>query len=86
MGSFSLNDVFIKNGHTSNIPKSPNQIVIPGISLPYHPHHIGAAGLHSRLAALVPKPRVNLTRFHGVFAHTQRNRDAVVGGRSVEVL
>lgn len=24
----------------------------------------------ARLAALVPKPRVNLTRFHGVFAPT----------------
>ena len=23
----------------------------------------------AKLAALVPKPRVNLTRFHGVFAH-----------------
>ena len=24
----------------------------------------------ARLSALVPKPRVNLTRFHGVFAQT----------------
>lgn len=24
----------------------------------------------TKLAALVPKPRVNLTRFHGVFAQT----------------
>ena len=27
----------------------------------------------ARLAALVPKPRVNLTRFHGVFAPTSRH-------------
>lgn len=27
-----------------------------------------------RLAALVPKPRVNLTRFHGVFAPNSKNR------------
>ena len=28
----------------------------------------------ARLAALVPKPRVNLTRFHGVFAPNSKNR------------
>jgi len=28
----------------------------------------------ARLAALVPKPRVNLTRFHGVFAPNSRLR------------
>ena len=28
----------------------------------------------ARLAALVPKPRVNLTRFHGVFAPNSRYR------------
>lgn len=28
----------------------------------------------SRLVALVPKPRVNLTRFHGVFAPNRSNR------------
>ena len=27
-----------------------------------------------RLAALVPKPRVNLTRFHGVFAPNSKHR------------
>ena len=31
----------------------------------------------ARLAALVPKPRVNLTRFHGVFAPNSRDRAAV---------
>ena len=30
--------------------------------------------LLSRLAALVPKPKVNLTRFHGVFAPNHRLR------------
>jgi len=28
----------------------------------------------ARLAALVPKPRVNLTRFHGVFAPNSQSR------------
>ena len=31
-----------------------------------------------RLAALVPKPRVNLTRFHGVFSPNSRLREFVV--------
>jgi hypothetical protein len=31
----------------------------------------------ARLAALVPKPRVNLTRFHGVFAPNSRYRARV---------
>jgi hypothetical protein len=31
----------------------------------------------ARLAALVPKPRVNLTRFHGVFAPNSRDRASV---------
>jgi len=28
----------------------------------------------AKLAALVPKPKVNLTRFHGVFAHNSKHR------------
>jgi hypothetical protein len=32
----------------------------------------------SRLASLVPKPRVNLTRFHGVFAPNFKHRSLVV--------
>ena len=32
----------------------------------------------SRLVALVPKPRVNLTRFHGVFASNSKHRAQVV--------
>ena len=31
----------------------------------------------ARLAALVPKPRVNLTRFHGIFAPNSRDRARV---------
>jgi hypothetical protein len=34
----------------------------------------GAADFIARLAALVPKPRVNLTRFHGVFAPADNAR------------
>ncbi|WP_165475114.1 transposase [Legionella yabuuchiae] len=33
----------------------------------------------ARLAALVPKPRVHLTRFHGVFAPNSKHRAAVTG-------
>ena len=35
----------------------------------------------SKLAALVPKPRVNLTRFHGVFAANSRFRSEVASAR-----
>jgi hypothetical protein len=35
----------------------------------------------SKLAALVPKPRVNLTRFHGVFAPNSKHRALVTSGR-----
>ena len=35
----------------------------------------------ARLAALVPKPRVNLTRFHGIFAPNSRDRAAVTPGK-----
>ncbi len=35
----------------------------------------------ARLAALVPKPRVNLTRFHGVFAPNSRYRGRVTRAR-----
>ena len=37
-----------------------------------------------RLAALVPRPRVNLTRFHGVFSPNSKLREYVVPQRSVE--
>ena len=35
----------------------------------------------SRLAALVPKPKVNLTRFHGVFAVNHCLRVQIVPGK-----
>ena len=35
----------------------------------------------ARLAALVPKPRVNLTRFHGVFAPNSKYRARVIPAR-----
>jgi hypothetical protein len=35
----------------------------------------------SKLAALVPKPRVNLTRFHGVFAPNSKHRALVTPAR-----
>ena len=37
-----------------------------------------------RLAALVPKPRVNLTRFHGVFSPNSKLREFVVPRKSVD--
>jgi hypothetical protein len=33
------------------------------------------------LAALVPKPRVNLTRFHGVFAPNSKHRALITPGK-----
>ena len=35
----------------------------------------------ARLAALVPKPRVNLTRFHGVFAPNSKHRSQMTPAR-----
>ncbi|MCP3882548.1 MAG: IS91 family transposase, partial [Sulfitobacter sp.] len=35
----------------------------------------------AKLAALVPKPRVNLTRFHGVFAPNSKDRTEVTPAR-----
>jgi hypothetical protein len=35
----------------------------------------------ARRAALVPKPRVNLTRFHGVFAPNSKHRAQVTPGK-----
>ena len=37
-----------------------------------------------RLAALVPRPRVNLTRFHGVFSPNSKLREYVVPQKPVE--
>jgi len=35
----------------------------------------------ARLAALVPRPRLNLTRFHGVFAPNCKHRSKIVSQR-----
>jgi hypothetical protein len=40
--------------------------------------------LMGRLAALVPRPRVNLTRFHGVFSPNSKLRESVVPQKPVE--
>ncbi len=46
------------------------------------PRAQGCAGAAiARLAALVPKPRVNLTRFHGVFAPNSKPRALVTPGK-----
>lgn len=37
-----------------------------------------------RLAALVPKPRVNLTRFHGVFSPNSKLREKVVPAKPIQ--
>jgi len=39
----------------------------------------------SRLVALVPKPRVNLTRFHGVFAPNSKHRMQVTPAKRGKV-
>ena len=38
----------------------------------------------ARLAALVPRPRLNLTRFHGVFAPNSKQREHIVPKRQPE--
>ena len=45
---------------------------------------LGPMEFMGRLAALVPRPRVNLTRFHGVFSPNSKLREYVVPQRSVE--
>lgn len=46
------------------------------------PRAQGCAGAATtKLAALVPKPRVNLTRFHGVFAPNSKHRALVTPAR-----
>ena len=39
----------------------------------------------AKLAALVPRPRTNLTRFHGVLAPNSRYRERITPTRSVKV-
>ena len=52
----------------------PAQDAVPGR---HHARHFRTIDFIARLAALVPKPRVNLTRFHGVFAPNSRHRALV---------
>ncbi len=45
----------------------------------------GRCDFIARLAALIPKPRVNLTRFHGVFAPNSKHRALITpAGRGKE--
>ena len=39
----------------------------------------------ARLAAVVPRPRLNLTRFHGVFAPNFKHRNRIVPRRTNRV-
>ncbi len=41
----------------------------------------GAGAAISKLAALIPKPRFNLTRYHGVFAPNSKHRALVTSGK-----
>ena len=45
----------------------PAQDAVPGR---HHARHFRTIGFHCKAGRPVPKPRVNLTRFHGVFAPT----------------
>ena len=65
-----------------------NGNVIVGLKTPYDDGttHVVLNPLEfiGRLAALVPRPRVNLTRFHGVFSPNSKLRDHVVPQQPVE--
>jgi hypothetical protein len=51
------------------------------------PRAQGCAGAAmARLAALVPRPRLNLTRFHGVFAPNFKHRERIVPQRAQRTL
>jgi len=51
------------------------------------PRAQGCAGATvARLAALVPRPRLNLTRFHGVFAPNFKHRERIVPQRAQRTL
>jgi hypothetical protein len=47
----------------------------------FHPGRPPALDFIARLAALVPKPRVNLTRFHGIFASNSKYRALITPSR-----
>lgn len=50
------------------------------LSRRHHARDFRAARLIARLAALVPKPRAHLTRYHGVFAPASPDRARIVPG------
>ncbi len=62
-----------------------NGNVIVALKTPYDDgtSHVVLSSMEfmGRLAALVPKPRVNLTRFHGVFSPRSKLREYVVPGK-----
>ena len=45
----------------------------------------GPLDFMAKLAALVPRPRTNLTRFHGVLAPNSRYREHIIPTRIVKV-
>jgi hypothetical protein len=47
----------------------------------WHHRQFEPLNFPARLASLVPSPRVNLTRFHGVFAANHRLRAQIVPGK-----
>ena len=67
-----------RNG-TTHVIFEPLDFMYRMYGMPWAQGCAGAA--ISRLAALVPKPRVNLTRFHGVFAPNSKHRVLVTPSR-----
>jgi ribosomal protein S27E len=67
-----------RNG-TTHVIFEPLDFMYRMYGMPWAQGCAGAA--IARLAALVPKPRVNLTRFHGVFAPNSKHRVLVTPSR-----
>jgi len=67
------------NDGTTHVIFEPLDIMYRMYGMPWAQGCAGTA--ISRLAALVPKPRVNLTRFHGVFAPHSKYRVLVTPAR-----
>jgi hypothetical protein len=68
-------------------PSGATHVVLEPLDYMYRmygmPRAQGCAGAAmARLAALVPRPRLNLTRFHGVFAHNFKHRAQIVPRRA----
>lgn len=73
------------NCHQALVGRWPGQRGVPlPASVPgrYDPHVVlESLDFIARLAALVPRPRLNLTRFHGVFAPHFKHRVLMVSCR-----